>query len=273
MQPVVFAHGFLGYHQFLLWEMFPRVVETLRERGIPAFRTMVHPTASIAERAEQLIQQIEERLGPSEPFHLVGHSMGGLDARYMASPNGLNQGNRILTITTISTPHRGSSLAGRIPRWLLQAASRGSIVGKYLVFGEQRRFLTTLAENRWEGLRQLTPAFLRQEFNPRIVDHPSVRYFSYAGRVDISQPTPMNWLRRPAWLYILKNDGENDGMVAIESAKWGEFKGILPADHGAQIGLRVIPGIKPSFDHLRFFMSVTRDLEAVEKNGKSGNPA
>jgi len=62
-------------------------------------------------------------------------------------------------------------------------------------------------------------------------------------------------------------------MEAIELAQWGEFKGDLPADHGAQIGLRIIPGIKPSFDHLRFFLSVTRDLEAVERDGKPVTPA
>lgn len=266
MQPVIFAHGFLGYRRFLLWEMFPGVVETLREEGISAFRIQVHPTASIAERAEQLIKQITDQIGPHEPFHLIGHSMGGLDARYAASPNGLNQGDRIVTITTISTPHRGSCLAGRVPAGWFTAASWGSKWGQYLLTGDQRRYLAALAENRWEGLRQLTPAYLHQEFNPRIVDHPRVRYFSYAGRVDYSRPSLVNWLRRPAWLYVLRNDGENDGMVSIQSAQWGEFKGILPADHGAQIGLRLIPGTKSSFDHVGFFLHVVRDLESVEKN-------
>ena len=44
-----------------------------------------------------------------EPVHLFAHSMGGLDSRYMISQ--LDMADRVLTLTTIGTPHRGTSFA------------------------------------------------------------------------------------------------------------------------------------------------------------------
>ena len=34
----------------------------------------------------------------------------------------------------------------------------------------------------------------------------------------------------PYW-YIRYRAGENDGLVHTESAKWGELKGVIDADH------------------------------------------
>ena len=63
---------------------------------------------------------------PITKVNLIGHSMGGLDARVLISPNtagstssadprdqifGMDYGDKIATLTTVATPHWGSPLA------------------------------------------------------------------------------------------------------------------------------------------------------------------
>lgn len=89
----------------------------------------------------------------------------------------------------------------------------------------------------------LAPAFLRDVFNPSTPDDPSVKYYSIAARAD---KIPI-W--HPLWLPKLVLDGAeqarvnqgcaappewrgNDGLVSLESARWGEFLGTFDAcDH------------------------------------------
>ena len=71
--------------------------------------TRVAATASIADRAATLEELIAAKF-PGRQVNLVGHSMGGLDCRYLVSqiqPKSFTP----ITLTTISTPHRGSPFA------------------------------------------------------------------------------------------------------------------------------------------------------------------
>jgi triacylglycerol lipase len=264
MHPIVLVHGFFGYRHFLLWSMFAGVEECLIENGFNAYYPQQHPTDKIENRAQQLLDSIQNKFGNDEPVHLICHSMGGLDSRYLASPNGLNQGHRIRTITTLSTPHHGSSLASRIPETARALVSIIAREGKHLLQGDNKTFVSMLGENHWEGLAQLTPEYINEQFNPQIVDHPDVQYFSYAGKVDYSHPTLFDIPRIPAWKYMFDKEGDNDGMVSIESAKWGEFKGVLNSDHGSLIGLCLFPWMKCPFNHLDFFVSLANDLQELD---------
>lgn len=82
----------------------------------------------------------------------------------------------------------------------------------------------------------LTTRYLTKIFNPRTPDDPRVRYFSVAGRTG-----PLN-IWHPLWLPKVVLDGANgrggnDGLVSVESARWGEFLGTLEgADHWAVRG-------------------------------------
>lgn len=89
----------------------------------------------------------------------------------------------------------------------------------------------------------LTPAFLRDVFNPTTPNLADVKYYSIAGRTD---KIPI-W--HPLWLPKVVLDGAertrisqgraapaewrgNDGLVNVDSARWGEFLGTFDgADH------------------------------------------
>ena len=83
--------------------------EVLESNGCEVLITRVAATASIADRAATLEALISEKY-PGRQVNLVGHSMGGLDCRYLISqiqPKTFQP----ITLTTISTPHRGSPFA------------------------------------------------------------------------------------------------------------------------------------------------------------------
>lgn len=81
----------------------------LESNGVEVLIARVPATASIADRAATLEQLIGEKY-PGREVNLVGHSMGGLDCRYLISqiqPKTFTP----VSLTTISTPHRGSPFA------------------------------------------------------------------------------------------------------------------------------------------------------------------
>jgi pimeloyl-ACP methyl ester carboxylesterase len=78
------------------------------------------PTASLRKRTARLLDAVALTAGDAGPIHLVGHSTGGLDARLFASPSTSLEGTdnvleewapRVSSVTTIATPHRGTSMA------------------------------------------------------------------------------------------------------------------------------------------------------------------
>src|SRR5437773_1910471 len=85
--PLVLVHGLLGFNQLKLfgWTLasyFPGIPEFLTAAGNRVLVPRVSPTGSVAERAGQL-KAFLDREAPGEVVHLVAHSMGGLDARYL----------------------------------------------------------------------------------------------------------------------------------------------------------------------------------------------
>lgn len=245
--------------------MFDGVANAYRERGIEIHQPLLHPTASIQKRTLELKNYLDQHIG-DRPCHLIGHSMGGLDGRYLISPGGLNQGHRVISLTTLATPHRGSTLADKIIRPLRPVVSLGAWLLHFAIFDpEQREFLSRIGENDWEALDQLSPTYIQNEFNPNVPDHPDVLYFSY-GTSRKGKPFRLTDLpRMRGYQLIYPHEGENDSMVSITSAKWGEVKGVIQADHGEIIGLRVVPWIKNGFDHIALFHTIADDLEQLEQ--------
>jgi triacylglycerol lipase len=70
---------------------------------------------------------------------------------------------------------------------------------------------------------QLTTSYMQETFNPANPDDPDVRYYSYG-----ASATPNPW---QIWYFpyklISEKEGENDGMVSVSSARWGDYKGTL----------------------------------------------
>src|SRR5206468_12628217 len=62
-------------------------------------------------RGAGLAKQIDDTLAATgaDKVNIIAHAMGGLDARYVITT--LGYGDRVASLTTMSTPHRGAALA------------------------------------------------------------------------------------------------------------------------------------------------------------------
>src|SRR5215813_10480840 len=108
--PIVLAHGLSGFRQlFGVVDYFFGIPSDLQSGGAQVFVTQVSAVGSAEERGEQLLQQIEfiaASTGAGK-VNLIGHSQGGLDARYVMAV----RPDLIASLTTVATPHLGADLA------------------------------------------------------------------------------------------------------------------------------------------------------------------
>ncbi len=213
--PVVLVHGLLGFDRLNLrgWKVvdyFPGIPEMLRAAGNRVHVACLSPTAGVADRAAELKAFVERELPGGESFHLIAHSMGGLDSRYMVSRLGLER--RALSLTTLGTPHRGTAFAD----WGIRNIERA--LKPFFDF-----FSVPL-----QAFHDLTTEACAR-MNETVKDSAHVRYFSVAGRFERTHPLSGEWLMSHGILN--EAEGPNDGLVSVQSATWGEVSEIWEGDH------------------------------------------
>ncbi|MBI2190800.1 MAG: hypothetical protein HYU36_02295 [Planctomycetes bacterium] len=216
--PIVLCHGLLGFDKigiegFAAIRYFRGIQEDLESVGCRVYVTRVSKSKDVSVRAAELKDQV---LAIGEKVNLVAHSMGGLDARYFISR--LGGADHVASLTTIATPHRGTAVAS----WGLQHLGRKLKLEAAL----------QLIGVDTEAFHNLTPEYLEKEFNPATPDSPEVAYFSYGGAQDRLHIAPG---LLPSHEILLRAEGPNDGLVSVESARWGDYLGTLDADHADQI--------------------------------------
>ncbi len=211
---------------------FKGIASYLKKHGFEVYHTRVSFAADVGTRARDLRKEILKILERSDhkKVHIIAHSMGGLDARYMIVREGM--AGAVATLTTIGTPHLGTSIAD-------------------LVLTQGVEFF--LARFRWilnlEGIKSVTTTACK-EFNEEARNAEAtngVVYQTYAswkecGRVFL--PFQLSCK------LILEREGKNDGLVSERSQRWveklesdsGEIKYIrqfdfpIQADHFDQVG-------------------------------------
>jgi len=241
-QAIVFVHGFLG---FSAWNILGRRIyyfralpPRLHALAQPAYFPTLPRAGLIAERAQALAHFLNGI--HAERIDLIAHSMGGLDSRYAI--HHLDPQQRIRSLTTMASPHRGSPLA----QWILD---------------NQLPFSPLLRRISRPGLVDLTPEACAR-FNAEITDRPDVLYRSYAGHRPVSE-IPL--IFRPWAKAIQKTEGDNDSQVSVTSAMWGEYQGALRADHLELVGWNLgWPGKDKArpFDHREFYLGLVQQLAA-----------
>lgn len=286
--PIVLAHGFFGFDDFAgvgFVRYFFNVREDLADHGEPdVYTPAVDPFNDSETRGRQLLAQIEHILAETGAarVNIIAHSQGGLDARVVASL----RPDLIASITTISTPHRGSRASDVLLRLIRDDRFRDlvdamvRVIGApiYTADGEETSVFTAIRQFSSEGI---------EAFNAMHPNEPSVSYFSVAGRstnryalsdcvfsgrpdfitrwdVNLDPLEPL--LAVPG---AIVDDGvflptPNDGLVSIESARWGRFLGCIPADHLDEVGhiLGDRAGLLNDFDHLRFYRDLVGYIRA-----------
>ncbi len=113
--PILLAHGIVDNHT-----VFALMRRQLLRRGFSRIHTFSYSplTLDVRSTAERMAAEVEalcEEYG-SDQIHIVGHSLGGLIARYYVQRLGGDE--RVHTCVTLGTPHQGT-VAARLLPWPL----------------------------------------------------------------------------------------------------------------------------------------------------------
>ncbi len=259
--PFFLLHGFASSG-----DTFERAVEIFEEAGYRVYAPSVERFDTSMVRGAQQMAAIEAARadGTFRGVHLIGHSMGGMDARFMAA--NLDPDHIIKTITTLATPHRGTPIAD-IALDLVDHDYEPEEVGEMLeaivpdsgaVDEDGRPNLESFSLTG--ALYQLSTdgaAYFNQQQAP---DRDDVLYRSWAGMTCGTFQFGCQWdwgweivgfALKPTHYVMLALDLPSDGVVDVYSAQWGRFEGILAADHNEMSGGRFWSW--PSFDDDGFF--------------------
>ena len=106
--PILLVHGIIDNHA-----IFTVMDRALRRRGFQTLATYDYGlfTQNIPRAAQRLGEAIEQLSVATgyERIHVIGHSLGGLIARYFVQR--LGGDGRVQTLVTLGTPHQGTQLA------------------------------------------------------------------------------------------------------------------------------------------------------------------
>jgi triacylglycerol lipase len=210
--PVVLAHGIAMRDRgttFVPWGRIPRV---LRENGVEIYFGNTDAWGSIESNAEMLKATVDKILKETgkEKVNIIAHSKGGLDSRYMIWK--YDYGNKVASLTTISTPHNGAVLADMILnlKSIHSKATKKNLEDLSKLFNDLYPDIYTAGYN-------LTTANMK-EFNKIVTMDDRVYYQSI---YSIMNNTADDLFFAASYKIIKKEMGGNDGLVDEYSARWG----------------------------------------------------
>jgi triacylglycerol lipase len=123
--PIVLIHGVVDNRS-----IFTVLRRGLRRRGFGRVQSLNYSplTDDVREVADRLRDAVEELCAETgyERVHLIGHSMGGLVARYYVQRMGGD--HRVHTLVTLGTPHSGTYAARLVPHPVARQLRPGSAI-------------------------------------------------------------------------------------------------------------------------------------------------
>ncbi len=260
--PIVLVHGWFGFSQVLGVSYFYGVQNYLESQGYNVYVTQEDMFGTIQTRGAELANQIQTILNQTgaQKVNIIAHSMGALDARYVISSLGF--GDRVATLTMIGGVNHGTSIAdvalGLMPGSMQDALG---IISWFAGCSVDLENYATCTQNAITSAQQLTEKYVRGTFNPQNPNDPRVKYFSYGGSTWPFYINPVVApIMVPAWMIIYANEGANDELVSVSSAKWGTYLGTLQTDHLGEVGqLLGLPA--EGFQWLKFYGSIAQNLK------------
>ena len=212
--PIILVHG-MAIREAWYIKAFGKIEKTLTDAGFDVSTAPTDGFGAIETNAEQLksfVLGVLERTG-AEKVNLIGHSKGGLDAKYMITELGMM--DKVASFTTLCTPHRGSVIATRIwgmPMWIKRTLAF-FINGFYRIIGDKKPDSMKVCE-------QLK------------IPENEVEYVSFADKI-YCQSYSIRMKRKrdciilalPFSMYNKEEPDNHDGLVSVESSKFENYRG------------------------------------------------
>jgi triacylglycerol lipase len=211
--PVVLVHGIAIRDRDVASEPWGRIPQVLKEHGVEIYFGNTDAWGTIDSNAELLKTTVDKVLKETgkEKVNIIAHSKGGLDSRCLIWKYGY--GDKVASLTTISTPHHGAVLADLILnlKSLHTKAAKRTLEDLVKLYDDIYPDIYTAGYN-------LTTTNIN-DFNKIVTMDDKVFYQSI---YSIMNNATDDLLFAASYNYIKKTIGENDGMVSEYSARWGD---------------------------------------------------
>jgi len=258
--PVVLVHGGGLSSQVFGINYWYKIPTALHEKGSDVYIASLPAIGTEAERRAELkkcILQVRSISGKNK-VNIIGHCLGGLDARYVISNMGM--ADSVASLTTISSTHKGSALAdmmvGLLPGWAEDAVAGALNAFASFFFGDNNPDALSLTY-------MLTTKYMNTAFNPAVPNIAGVYYQSWAG---VKTGITTDLMFDSMWLLAAALEGKNDGCVSVNSAKWGNYRGEMKGfslfggvSHVYEINHPL--GNTPGWSAVNFYLDVVKDLK------------
>lgn len=255
--PILLVHGvfFRDYNFFNYWGRIP---EELEKNGARLFYGNQESALKVEDNGKIIaarIKEIIEETGAPK-INIIAHSKGGLDTRYALNCG--DAGQYVASLTTINSPHRGCRFAdhliGKSPALLKKIISKAYNSTLKRLGDQNPDFLSAVTD--------LTAARCKI-LNENCPDVPGIFYQSYGSYANhsISGRFPLNL----SFLIVRFFEDKNDGLVSVDSMKWGEKftliepKGIRGITHGDVVDLN--RENVSTFDVREMYVNIVKDLK------------
>ena len=222
--PVVLVHG-IAAKQLRILNAFGKIGDVLAAEGHDVYIADTDGFGTIEGNARQLKRYIEDVLEKSgaEKVNIIAHSKGGLDSKYMICE--LEMEDKVASLTTLCTPHRGSIIASqiwRLPMWIKKTVA-------FFINSFYRIVFKDECPNALVACEQLRAV---DESEETICFSYDVYCQSYSTTFDSVKDCYIMAL--PMKLYRHFERVDSDGLVDEQSAKFGNYRGRcldIPVSH------------------------------------------
>ena len=212
--PVVLVHGIVAHdRETAIIDFWGRIPERLGRHGVEVYFGNTDAWGSYESNAAILKTTIEEILEKtnSKKVNIIAHSKGGLDSRYLIWK--YDFGDKVASLTTIATPHRGAEIADLIyqQEFIHSDIARRALEVFGTVYGDTN-------PNLYNVEVQLTTGYMK-EFNEKVIMDDRVYFQSIYTTMRHPMDDIVYYYSNQYLQYVA---GENDGIVSEYSARWGD---------------------------------------------------
>lgn len=218
-------------------------VQFFKSKGAQCFPLLELGAAPLPEMLDRALTQVTNlKLGG--PFHLLGHSAGGLIVRGLASQLGPD---RVISVSTIASPHKGATIAEQfLEKVQNQAFTRGLV----RTLGYDERPKIPLINN-------FSRDYIKRFTDPLTISE-QISQLSYQFSLPESE---MSWIVRSAHLVgFTPQANEHDGYIEKESQAFGRVVDHLAIDHLSQIGYHLYLNPQMRIQKQRIFEYLTEKV-------------
>lgn len=222
--PIILVHG-IAVKQMRILNAFGKIAQKLQDGGNTVYVAPIDGFGTVETNAAQLkgfILQILSETG-AEKVNVIAHSKGGLDTKYMITDLGMEE--RIASLTTLCTPHKGSVIASHI--WKLPDP-----IKRFAAFWIDSFYKIILKDEHPNSLKACDQLRKTEESEETLRFSYKVYCQSYSTTIEKMRDCYIMAL--PMKLCRHYENIENDGLVSVNSAEFGNYRGRcldIPVSH------------------------------------------